>query len=167
MIDTKLYVLQAYILTEKKDEHDRNIVEWRRIYGQMNNTIFEYTTDFEEAEHGDFYGRIFDWKSVYQTNKDETVLKLYQEAKGKKKEIQKFLLLKIDESHPQDLTKLANYLDSKSKSIKEVGRPLSFNVHWARGVSALSRSATHSNYKGLVTVLLILLIISNLRNILK
>ena len=146
MIDTKLYVLQAYILTEKKDEHERNIVEWRRIYGQMNNTIFEYTTDFEEAEHGDFYGRIFDWKSVYQTNKDETVLKLYQEAKGKKKEVQKFLLLKIDESHPQDLTKLANYLDSKSKSIKEVGSvalkiypfPLARGVYFSKKWSTFS-----------------------------
>ena len=167
MIDTKLYVLQGFILTEKKDEHDRNIVEWRRIYGQLNNNIFEYTTDETEAENGDFYEKINDWRSVYQTDKEESVLKLYQESKGNKKDNTKFLLWKIDESHPQDLTNLANYLDSKSKSPKEVGRPLHVNVHCARGVSALSRSATHSNYKGLVTVLLILLIISNLKNIMK
>ena len=133
----------------------------------MNNTTFEYTTDNEDAEHGDFQAKIQDAKSVYQTNTDETILKLYQESKGKNNETQRFILLKMNESHPQDLTKLANYLNSQSKNPKDVGRPLSFNVHCARGVSALSRSAKNSNYKGLVTVLLILLIISNLKNILK
>lgn len=41
------------------------------------------------------------------------------------------------------------------------------NVHSGRGISALSRGITHSNYRGIVTILLILLIISNIKNIIK
>lgn len=60
MIATKLYILQAYVPTEQKDEHGRSKVDWRRIYGQVNNGTFEYTTDEEEAKQGDFSNSVPD-----------------------------------------------------------------------------------------------------------
>lgn len=166
MIATKLYTLQAFTKTDAKDEHGRHKVGWRRIYGQINNGTFEYTTNQEEAENGDFSDSIPDVKAVHEADKEERVIKLIQQVKNKKHE-PKSLTIRMDEQHSNDLNKISNIIDSFNKNTKEIGRPLLLNVHSGRGVSALSRGKSHSNYRGIVTVLLILLIISNFKYILK
>jgi hypothetical protein len=168
MIATRLYKVQALILTEKKDKHGRNTVDWTRIYCQVNNGTFEYTSDENQAKVGDFEEKIPNCKAINQASKNDSSVRLIEQSKGKKKiENVKSLEVRIDENFAQDLNKLTNILDEYNKNLKEVGRPLLINLHSGRGVSALSRGIDHSNYRGIVTVLLILLIISNLKYILK
>ena len=166
MIETKLYVLQAFTHLEKKDEHGRPKVGWRRIHAQVKNGTFEYTTNEAEAKTGDFEDSISYCKAINLANQDERIIKIVEEVKDKKKE-PKSLQVRMDEDKPQDLSKLCNAIDTHNKGPKEIGRPLLLNVHSGRGVSALSRGITHSDYRGIVTILLILLIISNMKNILK
>ena len=40
---------------------------------------------------------------------------------------------------------------------------MNYDVHVARGVSALSRNSSHTEYRGLVNILIILLLVSNAR----
>ena len=77
----------------------------------------------------------------------------------------KSLFIKEDEECPEDFLHIWTKLDEYSKSGIHVGRPIIVNIHTGRGVSALSRNAENVNYRGLVTILIILLIISNIQNI--
>ena len=103
---------------------------------------------------------------MYQANKLENTVKITEIVKNKKKD-PRYLEIKVDEEFSQDVGVLTNVIDERNKQPKDVGRPLLVNMHCARGVSALSRGREHSNYRGIVTVLIILLIISNLRFIYK
>lgn len=167
MLAPRLYVVKALTKTDKKDKHDRNIVDWVRVYSQVSSGAFEYTHDKEQATAGDFGNKISHCKATNMANKEERVIKLEEEKKGKKKEDPKTLEIKIDEDFPRDLHKLTNVIDEYNKGPSDLGRSLLMNSHSGRGVSALSRGMSHSNYRGIVTVLLILLIISNLKYILK
>ena len=103
---------------------------------------------------------------MYQANKLENTVKITEIVKNKKKD-PRYLEIKVDEEFSQDVGVLTNVIDERNKQPKDVGRPLLVNMHCARGVSALSRGREHSNYRGIVTVLIMLLIISNLRFIYK
>lgn len=159
MFSPKLYVVKGLLPTEKTDEHGLSILDWRIIYCQVNNGTLEYTTNKHEARQGDF---VPDWYVISKDQADGTIVKLQQKVKGKNTK-SKFLKIQHDERYPNDLSELWNALDEFSKSSVDIGRPLNYDVHVARGVSALSRNSEHTEYRGLVNILLILLVLSNIR----
>ena len=82
-----------------------------------------------------------------------------------KDQVPKSIFIKEDESCPDDFNNILIKLDTHCKSGIQFGRPIIINMHTGRGISALSRNAENMNYRGLVTILIILLIISNIQNI--
>lgn len=77
-------------------------------------------------------------------------------------------VLKCKEKVP--LQWLQNALDSARKDFKEIGRPLTFSVHDGEYLSILSESLNGREGKpvqlrGLVNLLILLLLVTNIKNI--
>lgn len=163
IIAIKLYKVLAYIPTNQKDEHGRKILDWVRVYGQINNSDFEFTTSEEEANEGEFNQKIPKCKAIHEADKHEHIVRIVETVDKHKKHQPVKIEIKIDDEFPRDLGDLTSLIDEISKAPKDVGRPILMNLHFARGVSALSRSSKNSNYRGIVTILVILLVASNIR----
>ena len=97
MINIKLYTVQG-LVPVKKDAHGGNQLGWKKVYGQMNNTTFEYTTNREQAILGDFNFQIPNCKVIYQAKKKENIVKIIQQVRGKAPQDPKYVELKVDEA---------------------------------------------------------------------
>lgn len=63
--------------------------------------------------------------------------------------------------------KICTILDETTKSGSEIGRPIVMNMHTGRGVSALARDKENRDFTGIVNILVLLLVLSNFKNIMK
>jgi diacylglycerol O-acyltransferase 1 len=77
------------------------------------------------------------------------------------------LLIREDESCSHDFQVICSTIREANMSAGQVGRPIMSNSHTGRGVSALSRNAKGQSYRGLVNILVICLVMSNIQNILR
>lgn len=167
MIDTHIYQLQAELPSTKLDENGRQTLQWTTVYAQVTKDTFEYSVSKKRAFKGDYDDEIPKCKVIYLVGKDEGVVKLEQSARKDKDQQIKVILIKEDENCPNDFHRVCNIIREQSKAGKDLGRPIVINSHTGRGVSGLSRNAENSNYKGIVNILVILLILSNLHNVIK
>ena len=166
MIDTHVYQILAELPSGKKDERGRTLHHWTPVFWQVKNETFQYTEHMKSAFHGDYKNEITRWKVINMAENNEEFVKLEQIVRHKD-QIPKTLLIKEDESCSHDFYLIWRKLDDLNKVGKEVGRPITINMNTGRGVSALSRNAENVNYRGIVSILVILLLLSNIQHILK
>jgi len=165
MIDTHLYWLEAELETSKVDKNGRTVMKWTNIFAQVKKDNFEFSESKERAFGGDFDDTISHWKLIYLKGNQDGIVKLVQEnTKGK--EQSKVLMIKENENFSKDFHHITNLIRELNMTAKSIGRPIMMNTHTGRGVSALSRNAKDQSYRGLVNILVICLLMSNLHNIL-
>lgn len=167
MIDTHVYTLKAEFASEKTDDRGRAQFEWRLIYAQIQRGGFQYTQNRKSAFRGNFPDTIPKCMPIHMTDGDENIVKLEEKVR-KDKDAPKVLFIKEDEENAKDFADVVAILDEISKSDKrEIGRCMVINVHTGRDVSALSRDKENSDYTGIVNILVLLLVLSNIKNIMK
>ena len=86
MITNNTYKIQAFVPVDK-DKFGRSIMGWTRVYAQINNTRFEYSTNKHNSDKGDFehiisncdFTRKGDSFRVLQNNKNDDFVEVRQD----------------------------------------------------------------------------------------